>query len=117
LPISACLGDNTFSVQDVSINTLGLDANVCQTHTSAIAANNGTHKKHFHDMAIYEEFNECVCRIARISFKHAGTHIQVLLVEWLQPSGEGESRTWFREFWVAEGKVRWLLADICIGMS
>ncbi len=80
---------------------------VCQTHTSAIAANNGSHKKHFHDMAmIYNAFPEYVCSIARISFKHAGTHIQLLLVEWLQASGEGEASTWFREFWVADGKGR-----------
>jgi hypothetical protein len=73
------VGDNTFSVQNFSINALGLDANFCQTHTSAIAANNGKHKKHFHDMAIYEEFNEYICSImiARLSFKQAGTHIQV----------------------------------------
>ncbi len=42
LPISACLGDNTFSVQNFSSNTLGLDANLCQTHTTAIPANKTT---------------------------------------------------------------------------
>ncbi len=47
MPISACLGDNKFSVQNFSTKKLGLDANVCQTNTSAIAANNRSHKKHF----------------------------------------------------------------------
>jgi hypothetical protein len=116
LPISACLGDNTFAVQNFSDNKLGLPANVCQTHTSAIPANNGTHKKHFHDMEIYEAFYQFICRIARITYKHAGTHIQVLLVEWLQANGEEEASTWFRQFWVADGKGRWLLADLFIGM-
>ncbi len=40
----------------------------------------------------------------------------MVLVEWLLVSGEGESSTWFREFWVADGKGRWLRADIFIGM-
>jgi hypothetical protein len=96
LPISACLGDNTFAVQNFSENKLGLEANLCQTHTSAIPANNGTHKKHFRNMEIYEAFYEFICRIARISFKHAGTHLQELLVEWLQAQGEEEASQWFR---------------------
>ena len=116
LPISACLGDNSYPVQNFSLNTLGLPANLCQTHTTAIPANNGTHKKHFHDMEIYAAFYEYVCRIARITYKHAGSHIQVLLVEWLRENGEEEASTWFRQFWVAEGKGRWLLADLFIGM-
>jgi hypothetical protein len=67
-------------------------------------------------MDAYEAFYEYVCRIARISYKIAGTHIRVLLVELLQASGEDEASTWFREFWVADGKGRWILADIFIGM-
>ncbi len=46
----------------------------------------------------------------------AGTHMQVLLVEWLRVNEEREASTWLREFWVADGKGRWLLADIFIGM-
>ncbi len=40
----------------------------------------------------------------------------MLLVEWPRVNGEGEASTWFRKFWVAAGKGRWLLADIFIGM-
>ncbi len=106
LPISACLGDNTFSVQNFSINTLGLDANVCQTHTSAIAANNGTYKEHFHDMAIYEEFYEYICRISRLFFNHAGTHIQEILVEWLKARLRERVRLvhGFASFWLLTAK-------------
>ena len=55
LPISACLGDNSFAVQNFFTNTLGLPTGECQTHTTAIAngRNNGSHKKNFDSMGKY----------------------------------------------------------------
>ncbi len=45
LPIAVALGDNWAALQKFARETLGLEANVCQTHATAIAAKNGSHKK------------------------------------------------------------------------
>jgi hypothetical protein len=51
------LGDNSAAWQKFARETLGLEANVCQTHATAIAANNGSHKKFFDDInKNYEPF-------------------------------------------------------------
>jgi hypothetical protein len=50
LPIAVALGDNSAAWQKFARETLGLEANVCQMHATAIAANNGSHKKFFDDV-------------------------------------------------------------------
>ena len=47
---------------------LQVATNVCQAHATAIAANKGSHKTHFDNMARYEDFYECVCSIMRCFF-------------------------------------------------
>jgi hypothetical protein len=47
LPIAVATGDNSSAWQKFAKDELGLEANVCQTHATAIAANNGSHKKYF----------------------------------------------------------------------
>ena len=79
LPVAVALGDNSAAWQKFAVESLGLTANVCQTHATAIAANNGTHHTHFDNPDNYEEFYECVCRIMRCSFATVGERLQGLL--------------------------------------
>jgi hypothetical protein len=95
LPIARPLGDNSAAWQKFARDTLGLDSNVCQTHATAIAANNGSHKTHFEATENYNAFYDYVCRIMRCSFAAAGEGLQVLLVEWLRGVDEGRAADWF----------------------
>jgi hypothetical protein len=53
-----------------------------------------------------------------LAFLSNSTHNQVLLVEWLLASGEGEAKLahGFASFGFADGKERWILDDIFICM-
>ena len=42
-------------------NVLKIEAELSQTHATAIAANNGTHCKYFKDDWKYEKFYEMLC--------------------------------------------------------
>ena len=53
-------------------NVLDIKAEICQTHASAIASNNGTHRKYFKDDENYERFYEMLCDIIRITCEAAG---------------------------------------------
>ena len=117
LPIARPLGDNSAAWQKFARDTLGLDSNVCQTHATAIAANNGSHKTHFETTENYNAFYDYVCRIMRCSFAAAGEGLQVLLVEWLRGVDEGRAADWFNEWWCGPVKGRWLLAHGGIAMS
>ena len=116
LPISYPLGDNSAAWQKFCREELQVPTNVCQTHATAIAANNGSHKTHFDNMARYEEFYEYVCRIMRCSFVDAGERLQELLVQFLRSVGETRAADWFSEWWCGPVKGRWLLGHggICI---
>ena len=67
LPISHGLSDNSWAFQNFMKNVLGIEAELCQTHATAIAANNGTHRKYFKDEEIYEKFYGMLCDIMRIT--------------------------------------------------
>ena len=71
LSLSLSLTDNKFAKEE-----LGLDANVCQTHATAIAANNGSHKKYFDNV---NENHDCfygfVMRWQRCSFAAVGENL------------------------------------------
>ena len=49
LPISQGLSDNSRVFQNFMKSVLGIKAELCQTHTTTIASNNGTHRKYFED--------------------------------------------------------------------
>jgi hypothetical protein len=117
MPIAIPLGDNSASWQKFAAEELGLPANVCQTHASAIAANNGTHKTHFDDMENYEAFYEYVCRIMRCSNANMGLHLQSMLVAWLQSVNEQRAANWFEEWWCGPTKGRWCLGHGGIGLT
>ena len=59
-------------VQNFMKNVLDIKAEICQTHASAIASNNGTHRKYFKDDENYERFYEMLCDIIRITCEAAG---------------------------------------------
>lgn len=117
LPISKPLGDNSAAFQKFARDELGECALVCQTHATAIAANNGSHRSHFKDEAVYEEFYDYVCRIMRISCATTGEYLQMKLVEWLREKGEDDAANWFQEWWVGPEKGRWTLGHGGIAMS
>ena len=62
LPISPCLSYNSYAFQNFMRNVLSIKAELCQTHTTAIAYNNGTHFR--------------TCRSPRV----VDTHLQVKLI-------------------------------------
>ena len=83
LPISHGLSDNSWAFQNFMKNVLRIEAELCQTRATAIAANNGTHRKYFKDDEIYEKFFRMLCDIMCITCKPAGYYLQSLLVKWL----------------------------------
>ena len=118
LPIAVAMGDNSSAWQKFAKDELGLAANVCQTHATAIAANNGSHKKYFDNVnENYDGFYEFVNRIMRCSFAAVGEHLQVLLVQWLRSVREGRAAEWFAEWWCGPVKGRWLLGHGGVAMS
>jgi hypothetical protein len=110
LPIAIAMGDNSSAWQKHAKDELGLDANFCQTQATAIAANNGSHKKYFDNVnENYDGFYEFVNRIMRCSFAAVGENLQALLVEWLR--SVRESRGLVREVVVRSGErtvVAWI---------
>ena len=66
LCLSLSLTDDKFAKEE-----LGLDANVYQTHATAIAANNSSHKKYFD----YDCFYGFVMRWQRCSFAAVGRQV------------------------------------------
>ena len=117
LPISIALGDNSSAWQKFCRDDLHLEANVCQTHATAIAKNNGTHRAHFVDMNKYQEFYDYMCRIMRCPFEKPGRRLQALLVSWLRSVQEAAAADWFHRFWCGEVTCRWLTAHGGIGTS
>ena len=106
MPISYALGDNSSSFQKFVTVTeeLELDANVCQTHATAIAKNNGTHRTYFDSNENYEVFYDFVCRIQRCSFPDAGLRVQELLVLSLRVSTRGAQRTGWHDIGAARSR-------------
>jgi hypothetical protein len=77
LPIAVVMGNNSSAWQKFAKDELGIDANVCQTHATPIAANNGSHNKYLDNVnENYDDFYEFVNRIMRCSFAGVGEHLQ-----------------------------------------
>ena len=91
---------------------LELEANVCQTHATAITKNNGTHCTYFDSNENYEVFH-----IMRCSFPDAGMRPQELLVLWLRSIEETRAADWFERYWCGPIKGRWLLANVGITIT
>ena len=88
-----------------------MEANVCQTHATAIAKNNGTHRTYFDSNENYKVFCDFVCRMMRCYFPDAGVRLQELLVLWLRSVEETRAADWFERYWCGPIKGRWLLAN------
>ena len=86
LPISYTLGDKSQAWQKFCREERKVPTNMCQTHATAIAANNGTHRAHF-----------------------AGERLQEMLMQFLRESGEARAADWFQEWWCGPVKGQWLL--------
>ena len=87
---------------------------MCQTHATAIAKNNGTHRTYFNANENYEVFYNYVCLIMRGSFADAGVRLQELLVLsllWSRCVRETRAADWFERYWCCPIKGRWLLAN------
>jgi hypothetical protein len=117
LPIAAPMGDNSSAWQKFCDEVLKCPSNVCQTHATAIAANNGSHRQHFDAADNYDKFYEYVCRIMRCSFDTMGEGLQALLVEWLRSVNEVRAAEWFQTWWCGPVKGRWLLGHGGVGLT
>ena len=76
-------------------NVLGIKAELCQTHATSIAANNGTHSKNFKDDEKYEKFYGMLCDLISITCDPAVNYLQCLLVQWLRDNVDDPCEHWF----------------------
>ena len=106
LPISYALCDSSSCFQKLVTEELELSSNVCQTHATAIARNNGTHRTYFDSNENYEVSYDYVCCIMRCSFADAGVRLQELLVLWLRGVMETRAADWFERYWCGPIKGR-----------
>ena len=97
-------------------NVLDMDVELCQTHATAIAANNGTHRKYFKDDEKYEKFYGVLCDLMLITCKPAGYYLQSLLVLWLRDNVDDQCAHWFETHWTGLVKGRYLLGSCCVGL-
>ena len=111
LPIDKPLGDNCTGFQNFCEHVLKVPARVCNTHVSAIPANNGSFKKRFASQDVYKQFYDFVVRVKDCSFEDAGVKLQDRLCDWLASSGEAPVADWFHEWWCGDVKGRWLLGN------
>ena len=99
LLISYALGDYSSCFQKFVTEELVLSANVCQTHATAVAKNNGTRRTCFDSNENYEVFDDFVCCIMRCSFPDAAVRLQELVVLWLRSVEETRAADWFEQYW------------------
>ena len=103
-------------VPELYENVLNIEAKLCQTHETAIAANNGTHRKYFKDDEKYEKFYGMLCDLMRITCEPAGYYLQSLLVQWLRANVDDRCATWFETYWTGLVKGRYLLGSSGVGL-
>jgi hypothetical protein len=115
MPVDKALSDNNTGWQNFVRKILKLLASVCNTHLTGIGAVNGSHKKFFKSLEVYEQWYKFVCRIKDIAFEEAGRALQEKLIEWLRGRGENEAADWVRDWWHG-AKGQWLLANGSIGL-
>ena len=97
-------------------NVLDIKAELCQTHATAIASNNGTHRKYFKDDENYQKFYEMLCDITNITCEAAGNYLQNLLVQWLRSNVDDQCADWFETHWTGPVKGRYLLGSSDVGL-
>ena len=71
-PVLQAMGDNSEAFQKFVRDHLGMDANICQTHATAIGKNNGTQARHFKNREVHDQFYELVLRIKECTFEEQG---------------------------------------------
>ena len=93
------LGDNSAAWQKFCHEELEVPISRCQTHATAVAANNCSHRTHFENMVRYKEFYKFVCCIMQCSSFGSGEWLQEMLVQFLLHVGETHAANWFEEWW------------------
>ena len=114
MPVDKALCDNDGGFQGYAREELGLEAGVCNTHVTAVGANNGSQKKQFTKEEIYTEWYDKVNKIKDIAFEASGHALQLKVVEWLQRCGEDRAADWMRDYWCG-ARGRWLIGNGGIG--
>ena len=104
-------GDKCTGFQNFCKKVFKVPARVCNTHVSAIPANNGTFKKRFKSQEVYKRIYDLVVRIKDCSYEDAEVKLQDCLCNWLADQGESEVADWFSQWWCGSIKGRWLLAN------
>ena len=97
-------------------NVLGIEAELCQTHATSIAANNGTHHKYFKDDEKYEKFYGMLGDLMCITCEPARYYLQTLLVKWLRANVDDRCADWFETYWTGLVKERYLLGSGGVGL-
>ena len=118
LPISHGLSDNSWAFQNFMKNVLCIEAELCQTHATAIASNNGTHRKYFKDDEKYKKFYGMLCDLMHITCEPAGYYLQTLLVnlKWLHANVDDRCVHWLETHWTGPVKGRYLLGSGGVGL-
>ena len=100
------LGDNNPGFQNCCENVLKVPARACNTHVSAIPANNnGTFKKHFKSQDVYKRFNELALRLKDCSYdsyEDAGDKFMSscrIACHWLAKLHDEEVADLFSQWW------------------
>jgi len=114
-PVLQSMGDNSEAFQKFVRDHLGMDANICQTHATAIGKNNGTQARHFKNRDVHDQFYELILRIKECTFVEPGFRMQEQLVEWLVSKEEPDAAEWFKRYWSGPRKGRWMLGNGGIG--
>ena len=110
LPVSKVLGDGHSGWLNFVRKILKIAANLCNTHATAIGAQNGTQRAHFTDDTIYDKWYSYVCRIKDIAFEEPGHHVQTMLHDWLMLQDQEEAAVWQSQWW-GGARGRWLLGN------
>jgi len=110
LPVSKVLGDGHAGWLNFVRKVLKLAANLCNTHATAIGAQNGTQRVHFTTQESYDGWYKYVCRIKDISFEEPGHHVQTMLHDWLLMQGQEQAAEWQKQWW-GGARGRWLLGN------
>ena len=110
------LGDNNTGFQNFCEKVFKVPARVCNTHVSAIPANNGTFKKRFRSQNVYKQFYELVLRLKDCSDEDAGVKLQDRLCRWLAEQGEEEVADWFALAVLAQPSCTILLCSLSFSL-
>jgi hypothetical protein len=107
--IDQAIGDNHTGYQNWVQDEHGIPPDVCATHLTAVAKNNGKQKKHFDNGDNYEMFYKFTVRAIKCAWVPLADKMPGKICEWMLDIGETRAEEWFSKYWCGN-KGRWMLA-------